>query len=266
MRKSRVKAKLARNEPVLVTTIHFHDPSIFEMASLMGFDALWVDAEHHAHSVETISANLRAARVGTSDVVVRCAKGEYMRMGRMLESGASGIMYPRCDSAEEAREVVRWAKFAPLGERGIDSANPDAPYCAVPLDRYIKEANEETFIVVQVEQQHAVDRVEEIAAVKGVDVVMLGPGDLGILSGYPGQFDHPIIQEAKEKIAAATKKAGIHWGCPCMNVQDIPRHLEMGARFICLSADFSILKRGFEQMQAECAPLGFTFNNQMAKL
>ena len=116
MRTSRIKAKLSKNLPVLLTTLHYSDPSIFEMASLMGFDGIWLDLEHHHHSVATAEQLLRAARVGTSDVMVRPAKGEFMRMGRLLEAGAQGIMYPRCESAEEAAELVRWAKFAPQGE------------------------------------------------------------------------------------------------------------------------------------------------------
>src|SRR6187401_2688611 len=121
MRTSRVKAKLSRGEPVLVTTLHLNEPSLYEMVSLMGFDAIWLDLEHHGFSVETAHNLLRAARVGTSDMIVRPAKGEFMRTSRILEAGAQGIMYPRCDTAEEAREVVKWAKFAPLGRRGLDT-------------------------------------------------------------------------------------------------------------------------------------------------
>src|SRR6186997_383748 len=147
MRKSRIKAKLRRNEPVLVTTLHLNEPSVYEMVSLMGFDAIWLDMEHHGFSVETAHNLLRAARVGTSDMIVRPAKGEYMRTSRILEAGAQGIMYPRCSNAAEAKEVVKWAKFAPLGTRGIDWANADVPYMSVPLTDYLKLANTETFIV-----------------------------------------------------------------------------------------------------------------------
>jgi 4-hydroxy-2-oxoheptanedioate aldolase len=172
MRPSRIKAKLARQQPVLVTTVHYSDPSIFELVSLMGFDGIWLDMEHHAHSLEAANDYIRAARVGASDVITRPAKGEFMRMGRMLEAGAKGIMYPRCESATEAAEVVRWSKFAPLGERGVDTANPDAPYCSMPLPQYIEEANRETFIVIQLEQPSAVDQVEAIAAIPGVDILL----------------------------------------------------------------------------------------------
>ena len=134
MRTSKIKAKLKRDEPVLLTTLHLTDPSLFELTSLMGFDGIWMDMEHHGYSVETATSLMRAARVGTADIMVRPAKGEFMRMGRMLEAGAQGIMYPRCDDADEARQVVTWSKFAPLGRRGFDGGNPDMPYCTMPVD------------------------------------------------------------------------------------------------------------------------------------
>jgi len=264
MRPSRIKAKLARNEPALVTTLHLTDPSIYELTSLMGFDGIWMDMEHHAYSLETAAGLMRAARVGVSDIVARPAKGEFMRMARMLEAGAHGIMYPRCDSAEEAAEVVRWAKFAPIGERGCDGANGDAPYCTMPVDEYVHEANQQTFLVIQLEQSHAIDRAEEIAAVEGVDVLMLGPGDLSVLSNIPGQMDHPIIQEAKEKISAAARNTGKQWGSTCGTPQAAAEMIEMGARFLCYGADILMVKQGLEQIQREYASMGFTFDNQLA--
>src|SRR5688500_9068752 len=98
MRTSRIKAKLSRGEPVLVTTLHLTDPSLFELASLLGFDGIWMDLEHHGYSVETASNLMRATRVGGTDIMARPAKGEFMRLGRLLEAGAQGILYPRCDN------------------------------------------------------------------------------------------------------------------------------------------------------------------------
>lgn len=265
MRSSRIKAKLARNEPVLVTSISFSDPSLFELASIMGFDGIWLDMEHHAHSLQAAADYMRAARVGVSDVIVRPAKGEYMRLARMLEAGAKGIMYPRCDDAAEAAEVVRWAKFAPQGERGIDAAGPDAPYCSMPLRDYITAANHETFVVIQLEHAAAVDRAEEIAAVPGVDILMLGPADFSVLGGFPGQLDHPQLVEAKKTIAKAAKNAGIHWGTTCGTRQHIEESLELGARFICHGADILFIKRGLEQIREECRKLGFTFDDPIGK-
>jgi len=261
MRISRIKSKLARNEQVLVTTVSLSDPCLFEMSSLMGFDGIWLDMEHHAHTVEAANNYIRAARVGAADMIVRPAKGEFMRMGRMLEAGAKGIMYPRCDNAAEASQVVRWAKFAPMGERGIDTAGPDNPYCSMPLADYIAAANRETFIIVQLESAAAVEHAEEIALVPGIDILMLGPGDFSILGGFPGQMDHPKLLEAKCKIAAAAEKAGIHWGTTCATPRNVEETLALGAKFICYGADILTIKRGFEQIRDDCSKLGFTFDD-----
>jgi len=259
MRTSVVKAKLARHEPVLVVAVHFTDPSIAELVSLLGFDCLWLDLEHHATSLETASNLIRATRVGNADVVARPAKGEFMRMCRLLEAGAAGIMYPRCESAAEAAEVVKWAKFAPLGRRGADGGNPDMPYGTMPMADYIKAANEQTFIVVQLEDPEAVERADEIAAVPGIDVLFFGVSDFTALSGFPGRFDHPAVEDAVRRVASAAAKAGIHWGMPCFSPDHGRRLLAMGARFLAHSADLVILKRGYEQIQADFAPLGCRF-------
>lgn len=264
MRSSRIKAKLKRNEPVLLTTLHLTDPSLFELTSLMGFDGIWMDLEHHAYSVETAGALMRAARVGSTDILARPAKGEFMRMGRLLEAGAQGIMYPRCDNADEARQVVRWSKFAPLGTRGIDGGNPDMPYCSMPIDQYLKAANDETFLVLQIEDPAALEHVDEIAAVDGVDVLFLGPADFSILSGVPGQFDHPCIDDAARRIAAAAESAGKHWGMPCFSVEHGRRLLDMGARFLAHSADLLLVMQGLKKIQADFASLGFSFDNRLS--
>jgi 4-hydroxy-2-oxoheptanedioate aldolase len=263
MRNSTIKAKLAKNQPVLLTTLHFGDASLFEMTSLMGWDGIWLDLEHHGHSVETAAHFARAARVGASDIMIRPAKGEFMRMGRILEIGATGIMYPRCDNAEEAKQVVRWSKFAPLGERGIDSGNCDNPYCMMPLGEYIKAANEQTFIVVQIEDPKALVHAEAMVAVEGVDILFLGPGDFSILAGIPGQFDHPKIKDAMKQVAAAAKKAGKHWGMPIFSVEHAKEVLELGGRFLCHGADLLMVKNGLEDIAKKFAPLGVTFDRRV---
>jgi 4-hydroxy-2-oxoheptanedioate aldolase len=263
MRPSKIKAKLARNEPVLLTTLHLIDPSLFELTSLMGFDGIWMDLEHHGYGVETATTLMRAARVGTSDIMARPAKGEFMRLGRMLEAGAQGLMYPRCDDAAEARQVVTWSKFAPLGRRGFDGGNPDMPYCTMPIAEYTKEANEQTFLVIQIEDENALANAHSIAEVEGVDVLFLGPADFTVLGGIPGQFDHPRVQEAVRTIAEAARRAGKHWGVPCGTAERAKQLLDMGARFFCYGADIILVKSGLEEMRNRFAPLGFTFDGRL---
>jgi 4-hydroxy-2-oxoheptanedioate aldolase len=263
MRASRIKAKLRQNKPVLLTTLHLGDPSLFELTSLLGFDGIWFDLEHRSFSLERAADFARATRVGSTDIMIRPAKGEFMRMGRVLEIGASGIMYPRCDNADEARQVVKWAKFAPLGERGIDSGGADNPYCVTPLVEYIRAANDETFIVIQIEDPRALAHVEAIAEVPGVDILFLGPGDFSILAGVPGQMSHPKIRDAMEQVASAAKKAGKHWGMPIFSTEHAQQVLELGGRFLCHGCDLLMVKAGLEAMQRQFEPLGVTFERRV---
>jgi 4-hydroxy-2-oxoheptanedioate aldolase len=263
MRSSRIKAKLKRNEPVLLPMLHLNDPAVFELASLMGFDGIWLDMEHHATSVESAARLMRAARIGSADVLVRPAKGEFMRLGRILEAGAQGIMYPRCDGAEEAREVVAWSKFAPLGKRGIDTSGPDAPYSSMPLGDYIRTANEQTFVAIQVEDEAGVAEAGEIAAVEGVDVIFLGTGDFSILSGVPGQYEHPKVRQAIRSVAEAARSGGKQWGLPVYSAEEARSALEMGARFLWHGIDLMLVKSGFGEIQRQFRSLGLTFDNRL---
>ena len=266
MRKSIVKKNLSEDKPSLIVAAHFTDPSVYEIVSLMGFHAIWMDLEHHGYTVETADRLMRASRVGNSDILARCARGEYMRMGRLLEAGATGVLYPRCADAEEAREVVRWAKFHPLGTRGFDGGNPDMPYLTMSMDEYIKEANEQTFIGIQIEDEGALANAEEILAVEGVDFLFMGPADFSILSGIAGQFDHPKIQKAMESIATAAKNTGKNWGRPCGDLAMAKTIMDMGARIIAGGADIVFLRLGLDNLQKAYADFGFTFDSKLPPL
>jgi len=266
MRKSKIKTKLAEGKPVLLTMLNTIDPSLFELTSLFGLDGIWLDLEHNNPSLETVSTLLRAARVGSADVLVRLAKGEFMRMGRVLEAGASGIMYARCDDAAEAREVVRWCKFGPLGKRGFCGGNADMPYCTMNLPDYIQQANEQTFVVIQVEDPQAVDNAFEIAQVPGVDVLFFGPADFSIASGCPGQFDHPKSQQAIETVADAARKAHIHWGSISSSLDHTKRLLESGASLISYLSDTVIFKKHLQCIQKQFEPLGFDFDSRLTSI
>jgi HpcH/HpaI aldolase/citrate lyase family len=165
MRESRGKKRWAQGKPVLATIAHFSDPASAQLIGLLGFDCLWIDLEHQPLGMSQAADMMRAARVSDMDVMARPAKGKFMRMARLLEAGASLIMYPRCESAEEAREMVRWGKFAPLGERGFYSASPDNPYSTMPIKDYVRQANEQTVLMAQIESPNAVKNARAIAEV-----------------------------------------------------------------------------------------------------
>lgn len=255
MRKSIVKQKLANKEPVIGISLHLTDPSIYELASLIGVDFIWMDLEHHGYSVETATGLMRAARVGTADIMARPAKGEFMRMARLLEAGAHGILYPRCDNADEAREVVRWTKFAPMGTRGFDGGNSDMPYCMMNFVEYAEQANAETWNVIQIEDPKALEHVDEIASVPGVDVIMLGPADFSLLSGIPGQFQHPKIDEALAVIKKAADRHGKAWGTTGGSPARCQDLINRGALWTTCGCDLIWVKNGLEQNKKDLAAL-----------
>jgi 4-hydroxy-2-oxoheptanedioate aldolase len=261
VRTSRIKAKWKRGKAALATCLHLTDASLFELASQMGFDGIWMDLEHHGYSVETAAQLMRATRAGVADVVARPGKGEFARMARMLEAGAQAIMYPRCDNAEEAAEVVKWAKFAPLGKRGFDGSGADAAYCTQPLESYIRHANEQTLLIIQLEDPSAIEKAESIARVEGVDAIMFGPADFSLLCGIAGQFDHPRIASATRRIAEAAKAAKKEWACPAGSPDHARQLLDMGARLLFHMADIVMVKNGLEAIQREFGPLGFSFKS-----
>jgi 4-hydroxy-2-oxoheptanedioate aldolase len=263
MRLSRVRQRWAQGMPALVTNASFTDPAVAELISLEGYDCIWVDLEHTATTLQQAAQMCQASRVGGADVMARPGKGEFMQMGRLLETGAMGILYPRCDDADEAREVVRWAKFAPLGERGCAGTNPDAPYDMIGRAQYVREANEQTWLAIQIESPAAVRHARTIAEVEGVDVVFFGLGDYAVLCGVPGQFEHPLVEEAMRTICRETLAAGKHFGTVGLNLEHTKRLLDMGASLVCSGLDMLWVKQGLEEMKAQYGKIGFGFDGQI---
>ncbi|MCB0686691.1 MAG: hypothetical protein KDC53_09200 [Saprospiraceae bacterium] len=259
LRKSRCLEKWSRNEPVLGITLHLVDPVVCELASVMGFDVIWVDMEHHSHSIQTVSDMMRAARVGKSDVLVRPGKAEFMQAARLLEAGAQGIMYPRCNSAEEAKKIVVNTHFPPEGERGLDGAGPDAFYGSVGLEEYLQNAREETFLVIQLEDEKGMDNAEAIAAVDGVDVLFFGPGDYSLRQGFAGQFEDPRYWSAIEHVAKVAAKMGKVWGTPAFSAEHAASLLDQGARFITYTSDLTLIRKQFITIQESFEAKGFRF-------
>jgi 4-hydroxy-2-oxoheptanedioate aldolase len=247
---------LAKNEPCFVTTLHLCDPFVYELASALGVEGIWLDMEHRPFNLETAQRLMIAARAGgDSDIIVRTSRHELQLVTRVLECGAQGVIYPRCNDAEEAVEVVRAAKFAPLGTRGCDGWGRDAPFGQMPLDEYIRSANEQTLIVIQIETPEALENVASIAAVDGVDVLMFGPGDFSVLSGLPGQMRHEKVVNASRRVCDAALAAGKHFSQPVANMEAAEEMIAMGGRLLFHDADVLMIKRSLRTMLDQIAGL-----------
>src|SRR5262249_6011129 len=201
------------------------------------FDAVWLDQEHCGLTIEQLEHAARAARGCGLDSFVRLTATDYATVMRPLEAGAGGIMAAQVRSAREAAEVVRWAEVHPVGLRGVNGTGVDARYSTVPMKDYFQKANAETFIAIQIEHIDAVTEVEQIAAVKEVDVLFVGPADLSQSMGIPGEWEHPKVWQALERVAQATRQHKITWAILPPNPDYARRCVEMGCRMLGLGLD-----------------------------
>jgi 4-hydroxy-2-oxoheptanedioate aldolase len=252
MTNSRVLKKLRAGDFVRVASVsRVADPWLAELIGQIGYDLIWFDMEHRAFDYSAIDPISLACRATGIDVMVRVLKTGYTAPMRALEFGANGIMVPHCMDAAEARQWVEWTRFPPLGKRGFDGAGADADYMLCDPIQYMEHANRETLLVVQIEDREAVDHADEIAAVEGVDLLFVGPGDLSISYGVPFQMDHPLMQRAIDKVANATAKARKWWGMPTGTPDGAQALLDRGARLVTCGGDHVSLVNGLrDSLQA----------------
>lgn len=212
-------------------------PKFVEIVALQrGYDAVWFDHEHAGISIEQIEQSARAARGCGLDSFVRLAPTDYATVMRPLEAGAGGIMAAQVRNAVQTEQVVQWAKFQPRGQRGVNGLGVDAHYGTLPAKEYFAKANRETFIAIQIEHAEAVEDIDRIAAVPDVDVLFIGPADLGQSMGLPGDWDHPRIWGAIERVAQAARKHKINWAIVAITPAFAKRCVELGCR--CLNFGF----------------------------
>ncbi len=247
MTKSRLRSKLRAGSFVRVVGINrVTEPWFAEVAGKLGFDVIWFDMEHRAHGYEMVDRMSVACRATGVDLMVRIRKTGYTSAMRALEFGANGIMVPHCCSAQEAQQWVNWSRFPPQGKRGFDGAGADGDYALTDPLEYLKERNHETFLALQIEDPEAVDCVEQIAAVDGVDLLFVGPADLSISYGVPMQRQHPLVQRALDRVANAAEKAGKWWGTVTETPEAAQRELDRGARMVTCADDHFLLVHGLQ--------------------
>ena len=236
MRESRVLRKLRAGQVVSCTKFNLSCPRAPEIAARCGIDCVWLDMEHVPNDLETVENQIRSAKAYDVDAIVRVARGSYSDYIKPLEADAAGIMVPHILSLEDAERVVYQTRFHPLGRRPLDGGNADGAYCLVETEDYLREANAQRFIVLQIEDPEALPELDEIAALEGIDMIFFGPGDFSQGIGAPGQWDHPDITEARKRIARAARAHGKFAGTTG-SIESLPGLIDMGYQFICIGGD-----------------------------
>ncbi|MBI2881461.1 MAG: hypothetical protein HYY21_07715 [Candidatus Tectomicrobia bacterium] len=251
----RLKARLRSGKAAFGVFLGIPSAPLAEMTGWAGFDFVFVDTEHGPGDVERASDLVRAAEAGGAEAVIRVPAGERPRILRALDTGASGVLVPQIDSREAAERVAASAHYPPDGVRGIAFSIRAARYGLQRPAEYLAAAREETLVCVQVETRAALENVEEIASVPRLDVLFVGPADLSMSLGHPGDPAHPEVEAAIERIF----QAAIHSGkVPGILANDAPaaeKWMGKGARLLAangvgiFSKALSDLASGFRSLK-----------------
>ena len=221
------------------TWLQSGSPVMAEALAAVGFDFLTVDAEHSAVDVPQVLGLFQAVRAGNPHCapLVRLPGHDYATVKRYMDAGAAGVIAPLINSASDAREVVAAVKYPPAGARGVGFAR--ANVYGLRLDEALQSANAESVVCVQIEHAHGVAAVQEILSVPGIDAAFIGPYDLSMSLGIPGQFDHHLMHDAQQRVLTACRHfsiaAGIHVIRP--DVEEAAARLREGYRLIAYSLD-----------------------------
>jgi 4-hydroxy-2-oxoheptanedioate aldolase len=255
MRPSRVLAKLRAGGVASCTKLNLSDARAAEIAAFCGFDCVWVDLEHVPNTLHDIENAVRAAKAHGADTVVRVARGSYSDLIHPLEMDAAGIMVPHVMSAADAKQVARFTKFHPVGRRPLDGGNTDGAWCKVPLGDYLRQANEQRLVIVQIEDPEPLAELDEIAATPGIDMLFFGPGDFSQGIGAPGAWDDPRIADARRRVADAARKHNKFAGTVA-SPANLAQLVAEGYRFLNVGADVIALGEYFQRMAQAFADLG----------
>lgn len=243
--------RLKRFELLLGTMVTLPNPAVAEILAAVGYDWLFVDGEHGPLEIGDVLGILRAVdhRI---PCLVRVAATDEAAIKRVLDIGATGVIVPQVNSAEQAAAVVRYARYAPEGARGVGLARAHGYGFRFP--EYLAEANQRVVVVVQAEHIQAVDNIESIVRVPGVDAVLLGPYDLSASLGCTGELDHPQVIAAIDRVTSVCRQAKMPLGHFGVSTGAIKPMIDRGYTLITAGVDTLFLGSAAKRMLGELRP------------
>jgi 2-keto-3-deoxy-L-rhamnonate aldolase RhmA len=248
-----IKQKFANGETSIGSWMSMGHVSIAEILASAGYDWVVVETEHTAIDVSEVLRLLIAIEGRGTVPLVRLAWNDPIQAKAVMDSGAAGVIVPMVNSKEEAELAVKSVKYPPDGFRGVGLAR--AQGYGPDFDEYMGRANQDGLLMLQIEHIDAVNNIDEILSVQGIDGTYIGPYDLSCSMGLPGKLDHPDVEAAKAKVLAATRARGlapgIHLVHPHTARGELGRCIEQGYRFIALGTDILFLGDSAREMHAE---------------
>lgn len=242
-----IKRRIKQGEFLNGCWLNLGSPLTAEIVGLAGFDWVLIDIEHGAGAEKDVLSQLQALEHTGSSPIVRVESSERQRIHRVLDLGAEGIMCPRVNNVEEAREVISALHYPPQGSRGVAKMVRATGFGQNFL-AYREEARDNILGIIQIETLEVLNHLDEIASLEGVDVLFIGPADLSMAMGIFGQFDHPQFMEAIAATVNAASKAGKASGILLFNPDDYSKYREMGISLIACGADATFVADGARNM------------------
>lgn len=252
---NKVKQKIRSGGSTLGTFIEIGHMNGIEALENTGLDFVIIDGEHGDADTETITDLIRAAELAGLTPLVRICEVSRREIQRVLDSGAQGLIVPGLKNLEEVKKLVQLAKFAPLGNRGFCPTRVSGwgakAWAKVPMQRYMEIANENVLVIPQCETKELLENIEDVMAVEGVDGTFIGPVDLSIALGVPGDFEHPELLEACDRIREAARSQGkllmMYTGSPVQAGQ----LLRQGYDGVALGLDTATLNSAYRSLVEE---------------
>jgi 2-dehydro-3-deoxyglucarate aldolase/4-hydroxy-2-oxoheptanedioate aldolase len=242
MRVNHTRERLTKGETVLGCALQsYRSPEIARTFAAAGFDYVFIDMEHGSFNLETVQDMIAAANAVGITPIVRVAELLYSLVARLLDSGAQGIILPRVEDPRLLAEALSWLRFPPQGKRGFGVNGTMIDYEARSFAEIIEHQNRNTLAVVQFETTTAFERADELLSVKGMDIAMVGPADLSISLGIPGQTEDPLLISTVERLIEKCNQHGVVPGIQTRSVAMAKAWVERGMRFVGASAEHALL-------------------------
>ncbi len=245
---NKFKRGLKGSRPLVGLWLQLADNFAAEALAYSGYDWLLIDGEHAPNEVRDIAGQLQAIQAGDSSAIVRPSCNDTVLFKRLLDVGTQTLLVPWVNSRAEAEAAVKATRYAPGGIRGVAGCNRGNRFAHVP--NYLKRANDEMCVIVQIETREAVTNVREIASVPGVDAVFIGPSDLAADMGHIGETGHAEVQSAIAEILGQAKAAGKAAGIFAFGADEARKRFDQGFRFASLGADLGTMIKACEAMLA----------------
>jgi 2-dehydro-3-deoxyglucarate aldolase/4-hydroxy-2-oxoheptanedioate aldolase len=239
---NRTRERLAGGGTVFGCSLQcYRSPEIARTFAAAGFDYVFIDMEHGTFDLETVHDMIKAALESGITPIVRVSELLYSLVARLLDAGAQGVILPRVEDPRILADALSWMRFPPAGRRGYGVNATMIGYDSRSFTEIISHLNLETLAVVQFETVLAVERADELLSVEGLDIVMVGPADLSISLGIPGQFDHPKLIETIDRLIAKCREHGVVPGIQTRSTAMAKFWAARGMRFVGAGADHGLL-------------------------